>query len=116
MTIEPRQIGEGLCFSSRLCGLGSCSDPCRVSNSGDCLPDSRRLAFTPRIAGICLAAIIDSKEVMDQGDDTPPPVIQPFDLIIVGFYILVFTVIFEGRRIQNGKLGRVTNDSRTSVG
>ena len=33
---------------------------------------------------------------MDQGDDTPPPVIQPFDLIIVGFYILVFTVFLKG--------------------
>jgi membrane protease YdiL (CAAX protease family) len=33
---------------------------------------------------------------MDQGDDTSPSVIQPFDLIIVGFYILVFTVSLKG--------------------
>ena len=33
---------------------------------------------------------------MDQGGDTAPPVIQPFDLIIVGFYILVFTGFLKG--------------------
>ena len=31
-----------------------------------------------------------------QGGDTPPCVIQPLDLIIVGLYILVFTVFLKG--------------------
>jgi hypothetical protein len=35
-----------------------------------------------------------SKEA--QGGDTPSSVIQPLDLIIVGFYILVFTVSLKG--------------------
>ena len=43
------------------------------------------------LPGYAWLRLSTQKNHMDQGDDTSPPVIQPFDLIIVGFYILVFT-------------------------
>ena len=43
------------------------------------------------LPGYAWLRLSTQKGSKDQGDDTPPPVIQPFDLIIVGFYILVFT-------------------------
>ena len=43
------------------------------------------------LPGYAWLRLSSQKSHMDQGDDTSPPVIQPFDLIIVGFYILVFT-------------------------
>jgi membrane protease YdiL (CAAX protease family) len=43
------------------------------------------------LPGYAWLRLSTQKSNMDQGDDTSPSVIQPFDLIIVGFYILVFT-------------------------
>ena len=47
------------------------------------------------LPGYAWLRLSTQKNHMDQGDDTSPPVIQPFDLIIVGFYILVFTRILK---------------------
>ena len=55
------------------------------------------------LPGYAWLRLSTQKNHMDQGDDTSPPVIQPFDLIIVGFYILVFTgsLKSEESKIEN---------------
>ena len=48
------------------------------------------------LPGYAWLRLSTQKNHMSQGDDTPPCVIQPLDLIIVGLYILVFTVFLKG--------------------
>jgi len=48
------------------------------------------------LPGYAWLRLSSQKRKEAQGGDTPPCVIQPLDLIIVGLYILVFTVFLKG--------------------
>ena len=62
------------------------------------------------LPGYAWLRLSSQKSHMDQGDDTSPPVIQPFDLIIVGFYILVFTGFLKSAesKIENLEESQMT--------
>ncbi len=48
------------------------------------------------LPGYAWLRLSSQKRNKDRGDNIPPSVIQPLDLIIVGLYILVFTVSLKG--------------------